>query len=260
MTRERLRKGLFLSVVALVGLSIPVSGAERRRNGTGPAIHASASSMPSSPRYGIDTYSVSSTWAGGMNVAYSPATIFSIDNGGGFYHLTAPGDNLVGAIQIPSGVIIDYVSFENCDTVGSHYTLFLYDDGGPVISIFDSLAKAGCGWDFNAVLLNWQHDSNLEHSLTFYIGQNGSAPTDGTDGVRGINVHWYRHVSPAPGTATFNDVPLTDPAFQYIEALVASGVTAGCSAVPPLYCPDATLTRRQMAVFLSKALGLHWPD
>ena len=26
------------------------------------------------------------------------------------------------------------------------------------------------------------------------------------------------------------------------------------------YCPDAPLTRGQMAVFLSKALGLHWPE
>jgi hypothetical protein len=36
----------------------------------------------------------------------------------------------------------------------------------------------------------------------------------------------------------------------------ASGITAGCSAT--LYCPDAPLTRGQMAVFLSKALGLHF--
>ena len=63
-------------------------------------------------------------------------------------------------------------------------------------------------------------------------------------------------VSPAPGAASFNDVPTSDPAFQYIEALFASGITAGCSGGN--YCPDAPLTRRQMAVFLSKALGLYW--
>ncbi len=70
---------------------------------------------------------------------------------------------------------------------------------------------------------------------------------------------WYRlQVSPAPATATFGDVPPSHPFFQFIEALVASGITAGCSAAPPLYCPDAPLTRGQMAVFLSKALGLHF--
>lgn len=72
-------------------------------------------------------------------------------------------------------------------------------------------------------------------------------------------LRWQRRVSPAPQSASFNDVPTTDPAFQFIEALAASGITAGCGTNPPLYCPDAALTRRQMAVFLAKALGLHWP-
>jgi hypothetical protein len=65
-----------------------------------------------------------------------------------------------------------------------------------------------------------------------------------------------RPVSPAPGTATFNDVPTTHPFFQFIEALHASGITGGCQASPPLYCPDNPVTRGQMAVFLAKALGL----
>ena len=63
-------------------------------------------------------------------------------------------------------------------------------------------------------------------------------------------------VSPAPAQATFNDVPTNHPFFQFIEALKASGITGGCQASPPLYCPDAPLTRGQMAVFLAKALGL----
>ena len=53
-------------------------------------------------------------------------------------------------------------------------------------------------------------------------------------------------------------MPVSDPAFQYIEALVAAGVTAGCGGGN--YCPDNPLTRRQMAVFLAKALGLNWPS
>ena len=63
-------------------------------------------------------------------------------------------------------------------------------------------------------------------------------------------------VSPAPATATFNDVPTSHPFFQFIEALHASGITGGCQAAPPLYCPDNPVTRGQMAVFLAKALGL----
>ena len=31
------------------------------------------------------------------------------------------------------------------------------------------------------------------------------------------------------------------------------------SAVPaPVYCPDSFVTRRQMAIFIAKALGLQW--
>jgi len=52
-------------------------------------------------------------------------------------------------------------------------------------------------------------------------------------------------------------VPTSSPQFQFIEALYASGVTAGCGSGN--YCPDAPLTRGQMAVFLAKALGLQWP-
>ncbi len=73
---------------------------------------------------------------------------------------------------------------------------------------------------------------------------------------RGIFVHWYRQVSPAPASATFNDVPLGHWAFRHIEALADSGITAGCGG--GAYCPDSPLTRAQMAVFLAKALGLHY--
>ena len=79
----------------------------------------------------------------------------------------------------------------------------------------------------------------------------------GNTAIRMVRLRWKRQVSPAPNAASFNDVPTNDPAFQFIEALVASGITAGCGAGN--YCPDAPLTRRQMAVFLAKALGLHWP-
>ena len=76
--------------------------------------------------------------------------------------------------------------------------------------------------------------------------------------IGAVRVFYKLQVSPAPFVATFNDVPTSDPAFQFIEALVASGVTAGCGGGN--YCPDAPLTRRQMAVFLAKLLGLQWSE
>jgi hypothetical protein len=69
-------------------------------------------------------------------------------------------------------------------------------------------------------------------------------------------LQYRRQVSPAPATATFNDVGTGHWAFQHIEALADSGVTSGCGGGS--FCPDAKLSRAEMAVFLSKALGLHW--
>jgi hypothetical protein len=100
-------------------------------------------------------------------------------------------------------------------------------------------------------------DGNLDsavHYLSLYLPD----ASQNTLGFGGVRITWKRQVSPPPATPTFGDVPASDLAFQYIEALAASGITAGCSATN--YCPDANLTRRQMAVFLAKPLGLHWTD
>jgi comEA protein len=48
----------------------------------------------------------------------------------------------------------------------------------------------------------------------------------------------------------FADVPFTYWANTFIERLYASGITGGCSTSPKMYCPEATVTRAQMAVFL----------
>ncbi len=76
--------------------------------------------------------------------------------------------------------------------------------------------------------------------------------------LRECRITWHRTISPAPATATFNDVPVGHPVLQFVEALAESGITGGCGNGN--YCPDAPLTRGQMAVFLSVALGLHWPQ
>jgi len=81
---------------------------------------------------------------------------------------------------------------------------------------------------------------------------------DASQQLGGIYLGWYRQVSPAPGSATFGDVPPSHPFFQYIEALAAAGITAGCGGGN--FCPDQPITRKQEAAFISKALGLHWQN
>jgi hypothetical protein len=71
---------------------------------------------------------------------------------------------------------------------------------------------------------------------------------------KAIELGWSRQISPAPATATFSDVPTNNGFFQQIQALSASGVTVGCGGGK--FCPDAAVTRGQMAAFLARALGL----
>ena len=65
---------------------------------------------------------------------------------------------------------------------------------------------------------------------------------------------------PPAATGMFDDVPVTGPTphplRNWIEQLAREGITAGCSASPPRYCPDAPVTRAQMAVFLVRAFNL----
>lgn len=77
-------------------------------------------------------------------------------------------------------------------------------------------------------------------------------------GIVNARARWERQISPAPATATFDDVPPGNLFFQHIEALAASGITSGCDANS--FCPNAPLTRGQMATFLAEALGLHWEN
>jgi hypothetical protein len=51
---------------------------------------------------------------------------------------------------------------------------------------------------------------------------------------------------------TFADVPMDHQFYSWIETLVDAGITSGCSTDPPLYCPDQSVTRGQMAIFLLK--------
>ena len=70
---------------------------------------------------------------------------------------------------------------------------------------------------------------------------------------------WYKLVvSPAPAAASFTDVPTNHDFFRFVEALYDAGITSGCGQAGK-YCPDDPVTRGQMAVFLSRSLGLHYP-
>src|SRR5262249_11534232 len=163
--------------------------------------------------------------------------------------------------NIPSGAIIDYLELDFCDTnaVGNVDATLL--DCGPlgascstVVANVSSSGSPGCA----SVSMSGIGYAVANANSTFDIEMLFGA-VDGSITVGSAVIGYPLQVSPAPGSPTFGDVPPSSIYYQFIEALAASGITAGCDLVPD-YCPDRNITRAEMAVFIAKALGLHFPN
>jgi hypothetical protein len=63
--------------------------------------------------------------------------------------------------------------------------------------------------------------------------------------------------NPPAATGQFGDVPVDHWAADWIEQLAAEGITSGCGGGN--YCPDDSVTRDQMAVFLTRTFDLPLP-
>ena len=175
-------------------------------------------------------------------------------------------------VQLPTGARIVFLDLFYDDTNASDFQVDLQGlsggnpaflgSGPPAASTVASVFSTGStGFGYAVKELDYVVNNNVGYDpaaaqLTLRVIFVSGAP--GTQGFKAVEIWWQRDLSPAPATATFGDVPTNDFAFQYVEALVASGVTGGCQASPALYCPDNFVTRRQMAIFIAKALGLYW--
>jgi hypothetical protein len=69
----------------------------------------------------------------------------------------------------------------------------------------------------------------------------------------------YTPAACVPGQEMFADVPAASPFCRWIEELARRGITAGCGGSPANYCPEAPVTRGQMAVFVDQTFGLVFP-
>ena len=217
------------------------------------------SAHQSVPTYGVDSPSIAVVSAWDMGVRNSQTT-WSMA-GANFYRYLTNSGQLMAAIHVPAGARLLSMELDACDTTATDQVAALLvrleaaatPTALAAVTTGDA-ATPGCS-RFSADLISGPE--TVDNNQFQYLVTVQSA-SDETTLIGAIRVVYELQVSPAPAVPTFNDVPTSDPAFQYIEALVASGITAGCGGGN--YCPDATLTRRQMAVFLSKALGLHWNE
>jgi S-layer family protein len=182
--------------------------------------------------------------------------------GAGVDRFLTAGGFLDAAPMLPNGSQIERIELRFCDTSVTQAVTLNFG--------FCPTAGAGCGLagTISSGTTTAPGCGNTSLILgTPLIVNNSTTPllaeidtgTTSATTFSAVKLYYRLRVSPAPATATFPvDVPTTHPQFRFVEALAAAGITGGCGA--GTYCPDAAVTRGQMAVFLSVALGLHFPN
>ncbi len=191
-----------------------------------------------------------------LQVTWRSASTLRISGG------TGTCDSLIAVANLPGGALLTYAELDYCDTdaIGKHIHVGFYNcdndgncDQPALATISSGDGPPGCALasvDLSPLGYTINNKAN-EFGLVLKFDANEDALQ-----FAGVVLGYQLQVSPPPAQATFNDVPTNHPFFQFIEALYASGITAGCGGGN--YCPDNPVTRGQMAVFLAKALGLNW--
>lgn len=228
-----------------------------------------SSSLPGRAAHGSAVVTPATYGTGTIAAYYSAAAFEERDSTSGYQEdsgdkiLTVLGGSFEGGdfaaqINLPAGAFLESVDVFYCDNDAiNDMTMFItrYDTvagGYNDLAFFVSSGTPGCGTASMAPgIPETVNNNNFAYNV---IVRFAAASLDLS--FRGARVYYHLQVSPSPPVPTFNDVPATDFGYQYIEALAASAITGGCGGGN--YCPDSPVTRRQMGIFIAKALGLHW--
>ena len=185
---------------------------------------------------------------------------FQESGAGGFSrYQTTPGSVRWWApLRVPDGAGIVGLSLEVCDDTASGQIAFglrrtRFEDGvdvapvgGTGVSLIPGCGYASILYDVPVTVDNSEYD--------YWVWVRWEGEFSSSLRFQSVRASYRLQVSPDPDYATFNDIPVGHPLHQFVEALAYWSITAGCGSGN--FCPDAPLTRGQMAVFLAKALGL----
>jgi hypothetical protein len=235
----------------------------------GPALAASAS--PAAQAAPAD---VAADFGTGTNILQIPAAAFASRNTSGTIEYSGSGyvtqtgglsDSMWAPIFLPTGASISWLDLYSYDADAASNitaTIRMWTGYGtaapPTFTDLITTASAGSsgyqytsGWVLPAHIVNndVRYGSGAQYSVVIT-----TVPGNTNLRWKAVDIWWSRAIAPAPATASFTDVPTTAQFFREVEALAASGITQGCTATT--FCPDATVTRRQMAAFLARAMGL----
>jgi S-layer homology domain len=256
----QLRTGLRWSLGLLVAVGLLGTAGDARAQEVRPVDGAGGEPSPPAPE--PRTFGTSATTSHTLPAfAFTGATAADIASFG-LFGVASRFCNatcvLEAPLVLPAGARVTSVELDGCDaSVPGSFTLALFrsgkfESGAAALTATLFTGSPGC----TAFTANLTTPHTIDNANNLYFVQ--VSLTGGTSAIRfqAVRVFYTLQVSPAPAVATFADVSASHPFFRFIEALVASGITAGCGGGN--FCPDAPLTRGQMAVFLSLGLGLHF--
>lgn len=196
------------------------------------------------------------------------STLFERGSSTGAYYCTpgGPSNEAYGQFFVPHGVRFSGMRVWMWDDDAANQVQVTlqsaclpdFSAGQPTVTshttVSSGLAFAGGAVsDFNAFTAVTADNQSCTYRIRALVG----TPTCGGSislGIYKARLQWSRFTPPAPASATFLDVPTTDPFFAVIEALAATGVTAGCGGGN--FCPNSPITRAGIAAMLVRALGL----
>ena len=256
-------KNRIRSILVSLALCLPIASQADSETGSLPenANYAPADSSGIEPKnFGTADWIID--WLPAASFIPRDSSATTSYSGTGRIHNSGASSIMMWApVDLPHGALLDIMRLYVCDDDASlDATMWLsYFDGASTLGVVDvnNVSSSGNPGCTTYSLTGMNHTINIglnsnHRSYVVYV----RLPASSAVSFKGVRLAWFRQVSPAPATATFDDVSTGHQFFQYIEALAESGITSGCDATS--FCPDAPVTRGQMAVFLSKALGLHY--
>ncbi len=260
---------LFLPALALLCLTAAAGAAEQRVARLGrwltPEEAAALPAPPASraePSWGIvdtSTYTLGACEAT-FRSASLPAQITNCEIAKAT--LSGAVAPLAFPVHLPNGALVEAITMNYYDTnPGVEASGALYRISGTgVLEVLLSMEPAPTTGGNTSVTFIPDVPIQIDNDGASYavLAVVHTASDTEYDAIYNFSIEYRLQVSPDPATATFGDVPVGHVFHRYVEALAASGITAGCGSGN--FCPDAALTRGQMAAFLSIALGLHFPD
>ena len=215
--------------------------------------------------YGLVDYTMFFLPAAAFNPRMSTTTYAANPNTGYIYR-TAGTDNMFWApLLLPPGALLHGIRifyYDNSAQDMQVYVTKYMDATTPTLDDIANWSSSGTpGYDniYMTVGETIRYEDPSTGKEQGYVVNVRMNDATSNMAFKGVRVLYYLQLSPAPATASFSDVPTTHPFFQYIEALYASRITTGYGTTGT-YHPDDYVTRGQMAAFLARALGLHWPN